>query len=49
MSDVHECDLPTSESALRKTWCEPALTEYDVEQVTASFAVFMEDGGVLVS
>ena len=49
MSDTLDTVLPRGEDTNRKKWCEPALTEYDVEQVTAAFPAPVADGGGFLS
>ena len=44
MSDALDTVLPRDEDTNRKTWCEPALTEYDVDAVTANQIFAVSDG-----
>jgi hypothetical protein len=46
MSDALDTVLPRDEDTNRKTWCEPALTEYDVDAVTANQIFVVPDAGL---
>lgn len=49
MNALEQRDLHRDEAKIRKAWCEPALTEYDVDAVTEFDSAVVPDAGLLIS